>query len=241
MKFLTLLPLTLVAAQDLQPDQDLDAIDEFQGLGRNIKTTRDMLTVALNGLTGSDSPAYVAKILVKNYGCYCFTNGNKIVGSRFNYNGPAVDQLDNLCRNLYNKQKCLYLDAEEGLYNGQNCEATTKFEWYQDINGDIQCGNPNDPSYVWRRPCKMNNCYLEREFVEGAVAWYTNSNFNMNTDYRNMNDSEYISTCGMGGQGGNGSHQELKCCGEGVERKTFNSLIKECCVDGSVAFIGSCP
>lgn len=224
------------------------------GLGRNIKTTKDMLEHALTGLTGADDPADVAKSLIKDYGCYCYPVGSKVVTSRFNYHGAALDPLDDLCRKMYFKQKCFDIDADEGLYNGQLCEADNKFEWYVDSNNEIQCGDENDVSYSWRRPCKMNNCAVEREFVEGVVAWYTDPSFSRNFDYKGMDDATYQATC-VNTPSGSGTGHDLKCCGTttqtyetgtGVQatsynRRTYNSLIKDCCDDGTVAFTGACP
>ena len=212
---------------------------------RNIATVRDMLTQALKGKTGQTDHAHMARVLVKNYGCYCYPQGSKIVTSRFNYHGPAKDPLDELCRKLYFKQKCFSIDAEEGLYKGKDCVADNKFEWYTDsITGEITCGDENDPTYATRRPCKMDNCRLEREFVEGIVNWFTDPTRDpLNEDLRDMDDDTYKATCSDDGNGALGTAQvhDLKCCGSGTDRRTYNSIIKDCCSDGSVAFIGSCP
>lgn len=223
--------------------------DIINGLGRNIATARSMLSVLLENdprltLPGGNPDNFdattIARNLLKNYGCYCYAGGSKIVGSRFNYHGPAIDPVDDLCRQMFFKQKCFPLDAAEGMYDGNQCEGDNKFRWYLDDDNELVCGDRTDLTYYSRRPCKMQNCELEKNFVESVVELWFDPTYVQDKNFRNMEDGEYNAACTVPG-GNGGSPHELKCCGEGIDRRTYNTMMKECCWDGSVKFIGNCP
>merc|ERR1711990_188278 len=207
-----------------------------------------MLSTILEGKTrNGEDPREIANSLIKNYGCYCWPDGSKTVSSRFQYSGPGLDEVDKLCRSLYIKQKCLTIDARDGVYNGNDCEANNKFRWYHDSDSNqLFCGDEFDIGYYERKPCKINNCELEREFVMGVYNLYVNENFEPNSEYKNMSDTEYKDFCPSNKVIGDTSPDKmLGCCGEGTSRRPFNLIVKECCVNDSgdetdVRFVGSC-
>jgi len=236
MKYLSILPFfTLSKAQEETTTEPM--------IGRNLATARDMLTVLFENDNrfveeGRQTANWVSKTLIKDYGCFCYSGGQKIVGSKFNYHGPGVDEVDNLCRELFFKQKCFALDTANGYYDQSVCETDNRFRWYMDDDNELQCGDRTDPSYYTRRPCKMNNCELEKAFVLKVAELYLSGSYVQNKDWKFMSDDDYKNSCQANGNGGKSA--ELKCCGNGIERRTYNTLMKECCEDGSVKIIGNC-
>lgn len=228
---------------------------------RNFKMAKNMLTHALTGLTGSKDPEKVARGLIRNYGCYCYPRGSKIATSKFNYHGPALDPLDNLCRQVFFRSKCFEIDAREGLYSrNQNddstepCRIDRSFPWYVDADNQLQCGDQDRLSISWKRPCKMNNCAIELDFALKVAELYADPDFERNMDFKNMDDDTYQATCQVEEHVPEIEH-EVKCCGSPVQtyergselqsfdydRRIYNSLIRDCCDDGTVALRGACP
>jgi len=213
---------------------------------RNLAMARSMLSELLTGKTkNGEDPYNLANSLIKNYGCFCYPDGQKTVGSRFNYHGAAVDEVDELCRNLFFKQKCFSIDSENGVYKGANCEVDNRFRWYMDDATNLPvCGDRQDVNYYNRKPCKMNNCELEREFVIKVAELYENG-YQANPAFKRMSDDEYQNFCPSAVGTPTGKSRDLQCCGTGTSRRTYDSVIKECCVDGlgqetGVKIIGNC-
>ena len=211
---------------------------------------REMLTLKLRGHTGNVAPEEVAQQLTRNYGCYCFHGpGGKLAGPKpgHNYSGRGLDEVDELCKLVYLKQRCLIIDSANKYYGEHTiCEPDRNFPWYIDSDtGEIMCGEKDSKrDFKGKRACKMKNCELERDFVEGVFNLYVLNNYQQNPSLKDMDDETYDATC-QRVAGGNGSSQlmkeeELKCCGNGSLRAAYNSLAKECCEDGTVARIGNC-
>jgi len=296
MKYLSILPFfTLSKAQETTEQTEIPE----PMMGRNLAMTRDMLTAVFENdnrfiTEGKLTPNKISKSLIKDYGCFCYAGGSKIVGSKFNYHGPGLDKVDNLCRELFFKQKCFAIDTENGVYEtsvvpeDRNCQADNKFRWFIDDNNQLQCGDKIDSSYYARRPCKMNNCELEKDFVLKVAELYLSGNYDQNKEWKFMSDEEYKNSCQANaimahitsGNNNNNNNKnsdganspwlnangavewseksqfnilknqlfnffeepvvELNCCGNGAQRKTYNTMMKECCDDGSVKFIDSC-
>jgi hypothetical protein len=213
---------------------------------RNLAMARSMLSEILTGNTlNGEDPYKLANSLIKEYGCFCYPEGQKTVGSKFNYHGAAVDEVDELCRNLFFKQKCFPIDSENGFYDGINCETDNRFRWYMDNDTNLPvCGDRQDPNYYARKPCKMNNCELEREFVIKVAELYQNG-YQANPDYKKMDDASYQAACPAVQGTPTGKSRDLQCCGTGNARRTYDSVIKECCLDTNgketgVKIIGNC-
>lgn len=206
---------------------------------RNFSTAKSMLSVKLQGHVAD--PDVEASNLIRNYGCYCYQIGQKVVSPRpgFHYAGPALDPVDNLCRDMYFKQKCLEIDSAEGAYGDNNeiCEPTRAFQWYVNGLGEIACGEEGQSAYGdIKRKCKMVNCELEKEFAEGVFELVING-YVQTADYKNMEDSDYEASCP---NMSNGNDVELGCCGAGTARRPFNVKVRECCANGLVSSIGGC-
>lgn len=205
-----------------------------------------MLSELLTGKTrNGEDPIKLANSLIKDYGCYCYPDGQKTVGSKFNYHGPALDEVDELCRNLFFKQKCFPIDSANDVYGGNNCETDNRFRWYIDDNTNMPvCGDKVDVNYYNRKPCKMNNCELEREFVIKIAELYENG-YDTNSAFKRMDDATYQSICPSSNGTPSGKSRDLQCCGTGTSRRTYDSVIKQCCQDQSgtetmVKIIGNC-
>lgn len=227
---------TAPASSDALPNPDLL---------RNLAMARSMLSQLLqDDIAPGQDAIKVANDLIKEYGCYCYPEGQKTVGSKFNYHGPALDPVDELCRNMFFKQKCFAIDSEDGMYNGNNCATDNRFRWDWDNNTNLPvCGDKTDPNYYNRKPCKMNNCELEREFVIGVANLYKNG-YRPDPSFKRMDDNDYQNFCPTA-NGGGGKARDLACCGVGTSRRTYDTVMKECCKDNNgqesvVKIIGNC-
>lgn len=203
------------------------------GVGpRKLGQTKDMLSVKL-GISVED-----AKDLVRSYGCYCYPHNQNKVGPAENhpYNGAPVDELDELCKKLYRAQKCVNLDSDAGKWT-LPCTLDNAYQFYQDNTGKVICENPNEKNPE-NKECKVNMCELENDFTDKVVALF-NSGWQKNADFFKWDENEYANRCQKAPQVGNSQQSELACCGEGLHRKTFNSLVNQCC-DNRVESIGAC-
>ena len=230
---------------------------------RSLKIVKSMLAEKLTGYTNGQDPAQIAELLTKNYGCYCFLSARQtlegqglLAGPLFNYHGPAVDPVDHLCRDMFLKQKCLVMDAENGYYGDNTiCEPTRSYPWTftrkkhrktGKIITEIECGkiqaNGSAKTFgTGKRACKMDNCNLEKQFVDGVFDLYVNQGYQHNKLYEGMDEETYLEHCRRpGGSGGRNLEKLEACCGNKGMRVPFNSLLKECCEDGKVRSIGGC-
>jgi len=205
------------------------AVHQVNALGRKLGQTKDMLAHKLN-MSDED-----AKKLVRGYGCFCYALSSQTVGPHFNYNGDPVDELDALCKKLFRSQKCIALDNEAGLYD-KECVIDNAYQWFTDDNNNVICEEPNSTK---KNPnqCKINMCELENHFTDQVAALY-NSGFVQNDAYDRMDEDEYKNTCAHIPNKGKGG-QDLACCGKGIERKTYNTVMNVCCND-ELASPGSC-
>lgn len=201
---------------------------------RKMGQTKSMLAVILNMDSDDD-----AKALIKNYGCFCYPLGRKMVGPTLNFNGDPLDELDQLCKNMYRAQKCITIDAEDGEYK-RECETSQGFAWYVDGTGAVQCGNIDDTAKDReRKACKYTMCEIELDFAHKVASLFSNG-YSRNDDFFRMEETKYLSTCARtDNNGSNGQQQELACCGKGLDRRIFNNLVSDCCND-VVESIGTC-
>lgn len=177
------------------------------------------------------------------YGCYCFPENRDSAFPRNKYAGPALDELDQLCRNLFRATKCLNLEFQANGWSETygECDATTEaYPFYFDsTSGDPICGNPSRPQWATREKnaCLLATCNLEAEFVI-AVTNLIKSGFVRNQDYISVSNSDYDSIC-LPEAGTKPKGQFDQCCGTGLDSKPFNVLTRECC-DGKIHDLGSC-
>ena len=76
------------------------------------------------------SPDQTIKEYLFQYGCYCFPNNFESTKSRFDYNSDSLDEIDELCRNLYRAQKCLKWDFDDGE---KFCDVSLDYVWYRNL------------------------------------------------------------------------------------------------------------
>ena len=227
---------------------------------RSIRSTEDGLEEgarklpAIKGMLGElmgITDAEVA-IRIKNYGCFCFIDNDKTAAHKYRQHAEPLDELDTLCKKLFKSERCLQTDHNDGAYT-KSCDAYDGFTWHIDAtSGEITCGNA-DPAKRLRdgdddpNNCEMALCETEKAFAIEVEALLNSGTFTANPEYKSMGDLVYDGYCGaergadkVGGDGEKDTKPIMSCCGDGLERQTFNGLFDECCADGSVRAIGSC-
>lgn len=210
--------------------------DSEEGLPGNATRTLATAKGMLAFLTGDHYTD--TRDFIKEYGCYCYPQAHKTVGPLYGYSGPALDPLDEACRQYFLASKCLAIDGAEGrLGKDFDCSADNRFQWYT-INDQIICGSESKPGYHATRPCRNANCELEIEFVK-VVADLYNSGYEKTRAWSRPGTDEYQTMCPPVPNANPGANV-LSCCGTGYARRTYNTLIKQCCQDGTTASIGSC-
>ena len=121
----------------------------------------------LSQLLNSKFPtANIAWDYFMQYGCYCHQQDTKLATSKFGYHGPALDELDELCRKLYRAQKCLEneYDREFDLSDPMSL----KYPWYlNSTTNEIVCNNEKFPNWANKKSnqFRFKNCEIEKEFV----------------------------------------------------------------------------
>ena len=166
---------------------------------------------------------------LQNYACHCFPGNNRVAGGA----GPAQDGIDSLCKKLARCHKCISDDYGISAFNAEWDADVGKYRWSADLNGDITCA-ANDDQF------KRDLCECDAAFATamGAQHFWDDAAWS-NAMWGNRKNTGYTlnyeTTC-VGPQGA----ESQECCGTYPDRQPFQSLSHECCMDGSVATIGSC-
>lgn len=209
----------------------VSAQDNISDGGRKLNHAKDMLSM-VHGVTDKE-----AKNLLRNYGCFCYPQGQNFVGPTNGFNGEPVDELDRLCKQLFRAQRCLTIDSTNGVYP-KECNQDQAYSFFQDNQGDVICGEENASNkQTIRKDCKIDMCELEKDFVN-KVSNLFNSGYVKVNAFENMNQADYEATCARNSAGG-GTLSELACCGAGIERRTYNNVVNTCC-NNQVSSLGSC-
>jgi len=170
--------------------------------------------------TGLSSSVFNKRI--QNYGCHCFPGNTRVPGGK----GPAVDDMDSLCRDLSRCRSCVamnnpgHVDADQGKYK------------YSVTGSTIDCSMNNDNG-------KLEQCECDKNFAIQLGNIWDDASFN--TFYwmaKNNNDPQFDApnTCVSGGAAG----VQDACCGSVPNWRPYNSAMYECCANGSLASVGSC-
>ena len=207
---------------------------EESGDNRFLWQQTNMLTEVLNSVFPETMDGW--KYLLK-YGCYCHQAELKLTGSRNGYHGPALDELDSLCRDAFRAQNCLQDDYSVEFSKDDNSRG---YPFYIDENNnnEIVCNNKQYPKWETRQEnqFRRNNCLIEKEFVENVVALIQNG-YQQNADYIKLNNFKYNQVCPVSAVVPPANNNE--CCGVGLTRKPFNNAVKQCCSD-EIVDLGSC-
>ena len=216
------------------------------GAGRHMYQAYSMLMAVVPEFEGSRG---TARDFIIKHGCYCFPGGQsydpKIVGPRYGYHGPALDELDQLCKDLWRAQTCLNKELECTID-----DYTYPFQIIPNpidptATPTIECGPGNENQESWstrpQKACTRNVCELEKEFAL-RVAGLVSSGYQLTESVSNILDQRYWKYCPTGVY-----ENELPragkvrtCCGEGMDRRLFNPFVYECCDDERVRGVGQC-
>lgn len=180
------------------------------------------------GVSNTKYSRAVLAAFVRNYGCHCFQEQEKIVGGR----GKPVDEQDSLCRRLQQCHTCVAMD------HTNKCDPDVGNYRYT-IDGTlktISCSENTDN-------CKRNACECDKAFaLDFAAIWddnkfnryYWKNKYNLKAGNPTFDMEETCKITGFGSP-------KDECCGEYPSRKPYNSVLYQCCEDGSVKSVGSCP
>ena len=218
----------------MQTDPKLDAIAfQIENLDNEVAPRR--FSGIMDMIYGVVDTSYSRKVLatmVENYGCHCFVDDSRIPGGK----GPPVDQQDSLCRKLSQCHSCVSLDYQN---HKKKCDPDVGNYRYT-IDGSLKTISCDDQKN--KDPCKRNACECDKNFaLEFAKIWddatfnryFWKNKFNIKagTPTFDMDASCQVTSFG---------NPKNECCGGYPERKPFNSVLYDCCADGSVKAIGSC-
>jgi len=177
--------------------------------------------------------------LLANYGCWCYFETNHGKGR-----GRPVDQIDAFCQSLHQGYECIIIDNDQ---TGTPCDPTT--EPYvavagfnlseQDVIDQCEANNPVGT-------CSAQACKVEGWFVQRYLS-YTLTGGSIDQNKRHENGFDISQECPIS----DGIKSEKSCCGDYPSRfsykhyngardccagskKTYNTLMFECCNDGSI-------
>jgi hypothetical protein len=161
-----------------------------------------------------------------DYGCYCLPLGDKDnwVGA-----GEPVDEIDELCHQLWQCYKCLQLE------NDKRCNGRSNYDWT--LNGSkAKCLNP-------KRSCDGQVCQCDITFATRLAAiqdtykkeYHRKNGFDRRQTCKKRPSKKYPDENNKVGKA-----VPRECCGKGFDRTIFKPIYQECCNDGTVRDIGEC-
>ncbi|CBY07041.1 unnamed protein product [Oikopleura dioica] len=164
-----------------------------------------------------------------NYGCYCWIVGpmRGVIGG-----GQTVDEIDNLCGQLYKCYKCLNLDhgSSPNLF-----EYSVHFNVNEIGERTLDCqAGPNVDA------CKCDVMFAEKlagvntQCEADMLAGETDSKFCVNEKYRTLNGGGPFDPTDNSDEGClkinmDGHNAKDQCCGQYPDRLPFDSMSRECC------------
>lgn len=157
--------------------------------------------------------------MVENYGCYCFPNRGNLGSS-----GPAQDEYDGLCRDLYRCYRCIARD-----FNG--FESWHNYMFTSNADGSLSCDSTRNTAEM-RALCECDASFATSlgaiwdDNTYDYTLWNRKGNNEFNFDYSNV--------C-IRGEG----VETDACCGSYPQRKPYSTVASSCC-SGHVHPFGSC-
>ena len=196
----------------------------------------------LSQLLNSKFPtANIAWLYFMQYGCYCHQQATKLATSKFGYHGPALDELDELCRKSYRAQKCLENESE-GEFDTSD-STSTKYPWYlNSTTNEIVCNNEKFPNWADKQSnqFRVKNCEIEKEFVLEVIDLIENQGYEKNSAFHKMRNKKYRKVCRSDEFVRTGIlNLNDECCGVGLSRKPYDTVSSQCC-DDKIVSLGSC-
>ena len=250
--------IQICAIEKLQKENNENISNpEIRKLGVNYNQWRSAgkmiahLVALPSGLTRREA---ILKVL--NYGCHCFpgeTGQIRSIGGK----GPAVDNIDGVCKGQYNCHKCAALsfscDPDKISYKAQFRYLPTT-----PLTKTVICKDRENT-------CERAVCECDKHMAEKMAAvlstsssssqhsqhsdyfWRTEQNIRRGEtfDYENVCiangwNAPPDACCGTGNEVIPFNSSAKGCCvSDGKVPKLFNPTVHECC-EGEVANIGSC-
>lgn len=160
----------------------------------------------------------IKKIL--NYGCHCFPGQKKFrsVGGK----GPAMDELDSLCRAQYQCHKCVQMDTG---CDPDNTPYTIQFKGKKAMVKDVICKDEVGT-------CGRTMCDCDRNMANNLEKVWFNAGLHNSFywgDKKNKKRNPYFDyegTCVNTGM----SAQPDACCGTFPDVLPYNQASKDCCI-----------
>jgi len=182
---------------------------------------------------------------LNQYGCWCYFNADFGKGK-----SKPVDDLDVACKALHNGYECVEIDS---LVEGEVCTSWDQSYLaisHTNLHTDAEIVEACEVS-VGATNCASRACAVETKFVKFLSDWasiHTPDYAQFSAQSGNFDPSDSCPVSGTGNRIG-----EKQCCGNFPSRfpywtssssgsrgccngATFDSQLKQCCLDGSVDF-----
>ena len=155
-------------------------------------------SLMLGKLLNSKFPnATMAWDYLTQYGCYCHQQGEKMPTSKLGYHGPALDELDELCKKSFRAQKCLKNEFEKEFDTSDS--TSLKYFWYLDsTTNEIVCNNEKFPTWADEKSnqFRVQNCEIQKEFVLEVIDLIENQGYEKKSAYQKLgNNNKYEKVC----------------------------------------------
>ena len=205
---------------------------------RSLWQQANMLSKLLNSKFPTVSTAWD---YLMQYGCYCHQVGEKMPTSKLGYHGPALDELDELCRKSYRAQKCLENEFEREFDMAD--PISLKYPWYlNNTTNEIICNLEKFPNWANKKSnqFRLKNCEIEKEFVLEVIDLIENKGYERNMDFHNLGTNRYRKVCKYDTPlNPRNLYDNKECCGVGLTRKPYDSVLAQCC-GNEIVNLGSC-
>jgi len=175
----------------------------------------DLLAITLHYAPDFDERKYWA------YGCNCLILGDRPMSEMGK--GKPVDEMDVACKEYKSCQKCVRMEF------GDECIGEReKYSWKKKGDDVVCTDNPGT--------CKRSLCECDLNYAKTVPATVSVWNPDYHMFYTTIGWDPDTSCQRTKGQ------SKPECCSHNDgPMKIYNSLVKECCMDGSIKKIGFCP
>merc|ERR1712037_162095 len=192
-----------------------------------------MISVAV-GIENMPKLSSQGKDSFQKYGCYCTPHKDAVQNHLWVGQGAPVDEIDALCKDLWDAYKCLPID-EDG------CSSTEPYKWKVQKGDIVKCSDKPDT-------CARTVCETDKDFATEVSkmvgAW--KSKFHMDNGFDRVArcTGETEPSFAKKSETGPSIQVEVerafekepvaqKCCGFGTHRHFYKTNRLECCPDGT--------